>query len=152
MPIVRLTELPVGFEALVLESEREGFEFVRRLEQEWQSGQNRFDRPGESLLGIVHGERLDGVGGINRDPYLDDPRVGRLRHVYVAPTARNSGLGSQLVRAILDTSLGHFELVRLRAATARTDGFYARLGFEKLSDDKTATHSCRPMALMGAAR
>ena len=31
VPILRVTELPVGLESLILESEAEGFEFVRRL-------------------------------------------------------------------------------------------------------------------------
>lgn len=135
-----MSELPEGFEALVLASEREGFEFVRRLEREWRAGVNRFDRPGELLLASVDGGVIIAVGGINRDPYLDDPRVGRLRHVYVLPEQRNTGVGAALVKALIAAALGHFERLRLRGATSRSDSFYARLGFQKIDGDATATH------------
>jgi len=139
--IQRLLELPPDFEQLVLASEREGLEFVRRLELEWRSGQNRFARPGELLLGAGVGGRLEAVGGINRDHHLDDPRLGRLRHVYVLPQRRNTGVGSVLVRALLDAARMSFDRVRLRAATPQSDAFYARLGFQKLTGEANATHA-----------
>lgn len=144
MPIIRLTELPPGFERLALASEKEGFEFVRRLENEWHSGQNRFDRPGELLLASVEGGEVDAVGGINRDPYVSVPDIGRLRHVYVLPDRRNAGVGSGLVRAILDAARSSFSQIRLRAATSQSDSFYERLGFRKLGSDPTATHIYGP--------
>jgi GNAT superfamily N-acetyltransferase len=128
-------------EQLVLASEREGLEFVRRLEREWRSGQNRFDGAGELLLGARVGGCLEAVGGINRDHHLDDPRLGRLRHVYVLPRRRNEGVGSILVRALLDAARVSFDRVRLRAATPRSDGFYSRLGFAKLDGESNATHA-----------
>jgi GNAT superfamily N-acetyltransferase len=139
--IQRLIDLPAELEELALASEREGFEFVRRLTEEWRSGQNRFDRPGELLLGATVGGRLRAIGGVNRDHHLDDPRLGRLRHVYVLPEHRNSGVGSVLVRALLNAGLLGFDRVRLRAATPRSDTFYARLGFQKLDGEANATHA-----------
>lgn len=139
--IRRLIDLPAELEELALASEREGFEFVRRLEQEWRSGQNRFDRPGELLLGAGVGGRLEAIGGINRDHHLDDPRLGRLRHVYVLPQRRNAGVGSVLVRALLGAAVLSFDRVRLRAATPRSDAFYSRLGFQKLNGEANATHA-----------
>lgn len=139
--IQRLLDLPPDFEELALASEREGFEFVRRLELEWRSGQNRFERPGELLLGAGSGGRLEAIGGVNRDHHVDDPRLGRLRHVYVLPERRNAGLGFALVSALLDAARPSFDRVRLRAATPRSDVFYARLGFQKLSGEANATHA-----------
>jgi GNAT superfamily N-acetyltransferase len=139
--LIRLTELPPAFENLAVASEREGFEFVRRLEAEWRSGQNRFDRPGELLLGSLRGDELEAIGGINQDPYLADSDVGRLRHVYVRPEHRNAGVGSALVRAILDASRGRFARIRLRTANAQSHAFYERLGFQRLTSDPTATHA-----------
>jgi hypothetical protein len=38
---------------------------------------NRFDREGEILIDAFRGDRLLGISGPNRDPYVDDRRVGR---------------------------------------------------------------------------
>ena len=59
--------------ALVAESERQGFRFVRRLVDEWRSGANRFDRPGEVLFAARAGDDVIGVCGLNIDPHADDP-------------------------------------------------------------------------------
>ena len=143
VPILRVTELPVGLESLILESEAEGFEFVRRLQRERLEGLNRVDQPGELLVASFCGQELDAIVGINRDPYLGDPKVGRLRHVYVRADRRNSGIGSALVRALLEAAQANFECIRLRAATPRSDAFYERLGFQRMArdtEDATATH------------
>ena len=139
--IEAIAELPPSFERLIAESEREGFEFVRRLQLEFCSGVNRFDRRGEVLLGAFRGGELLAVGGMNQDPYLSDPDVGRVRHVYVAPQHRNAGVGGALVRAILAVSLPCFRRIRLRTANSRSNAFYERLGFTKLTGDPTATHA-----------
>jgi GNAT superfamily N-acetyltransferase len=139
--VTRVTELPAEFERLVAESEREGFEFVRRLEREWQSGVNRFDQPGEVLLAAFVGGELAAIGGLNRDPYLADPGVGRVRHVFVAPGRRDAGVGGALVRAIAGHGMLHFARLRLRTANARSQPFYERLGFKRLVGDPTATHA-----------
>lgn len=141
MTIIRLTELPPTFERLALESEREGFEFVRRLEREWHGGQNRFAEPGELLLGSLYAGQLEAIGGINRDPYLNDPGVGRVRHVYVLPERRNAGVGSRLVSAIVEASRDHFTRIRLRTANSASHAFYERLGFVQLAADPSATHA-----------
>ena len=139
--VVRLTELPVSFEPLCLASELEGFEFVRRLEHEWHSGANRFDRRGELLLGVTREGVLEAIGGMNQDPYLSDPGIGRVRHVYVLPERRNAGVGALLVRALLEVSIPEFTRIRLRTANARSHAFYERLGFLRVTDDPTATHA-----------
>jgi hypothetical protein len=45
---------------LIYESEREGWQFVRRLTDDWAAGANRFDRPGEALFVSRMGESLIG--------------------------------------------------------------------------------------------
>ena len=141
LKVTRVVELPAAFERLVAASEGEGFEFVRRLEREWHSGANRFERPGEVLLAASVSGELVAIGGLNVDPYLSDPNVGRVRHVFVAPSWRDAGVGSALVLAILAAGLPHFSRIRLRTANARSNIFYERLGFERLGDDPTATHA-----------
>src|SRR5207249_6785208 len=93
-PLHDLTSSSVG--ELVAESERLGLRLVRRLADEWATGANRFDRPGEILFGAFIDGRLVGVGGLNIDPYAGDERVGRLRHLYVLSAFRRMGVGRQL--------------------------------------------------------
>jgi hypothetical protein len=54
--IERLDDLPAAdFVVLLAESEQAGLRFLRRLVDEWASGVNRFDRPGEALFGAQIG-------------------------------------------------------------------------------------------------
>jgi len=102
---------------------------VRRLVDDWASGTNRFDRPGELFLGAWFDGRLAGVGGLNRDPYADDDRTGRVRHVFVLPDARRFGVGTALLREIVARAPQTFRVLRLRTFTPEGAAFYAALGF-----------------------
>src|SRR5262245_24926432 len=96
--IERLTEAsPALFDAMVAESEGARSRFVRRLADEWASGTNRFDRPGEVLFVAWADGRLIGACGLNVDPYTQAPGVGRVRHLYVLTDYRRSGVGRRLV-------------------------------------------------------
>ena len=64
----------------------EGHSFVTRTRIEWESGANCFDLPGESLFVAIAEGLIVGICGMNKDPYLCDPLVGRLRHLYVHPS------------------------------------------------------------------
>ena len=134
---------------LVAESESEGFFPLGRLVREWQSGQNRFDQPGEALFVARRGAQIVGICGLNRDPYLKPPQppdppgmqTGRVRHLYVAIGARGSGVGGRLVRAVIDASRGHFTRLRLRTDCPIAARFYGALGFVATPDDPTSTHA-----------
>lgn len=126
-------------------AETEGFDMVRRLADGWREGTNRFDRPGEVLLGVCVDEGvvdrdLVAVGGLNVDPYLDDRAVGRIRHVYVVPRARSLGVGKALVAELVENARTHFERVRLRTVTDEGSRFYEALGFE-VTEERHATHT-----------
>jgi ribosomal protein S18 acetylase RimI-like enzyme len=128
--IERLSGEPADrLQALVSESERQGFRFVRRLVQEWNNGTNRFDRPGEVLFAARSGDDLVGVCGLNVDPHADDPRVGRVRHLYVLVPYRRTGVGEQLVADIIDTARGRFARLHLRTTSAAAARLYEGLGF-----------------------
>lgn len=133
-----------GFAALRRASQAEQFRFLQRLEEDWDSGANRFDDEGECLLGAVAGENLRALGGLNRDPYAQESGVGRLRHVYVAPGARRLGLGRLLVERLLEAARGDFHLIRLRAplGDARAAAFYEALGFRRVAEPQ-ASHLLR---------
>ena len=124
---------------LVAEADAAGYSFVRRLRDAWMSGENRFDRPGETLLTARVDGRLLGIGGLNIDPFAQSPRIGRLRHLYVARDARRLGIGSALVRHILAAAPPHFSIVRLRTDSPDAAAFYVRLGFRP-TDEAGATH------------
>ena len=128
--IERLSELPFDRLApLVAESERAGLRLVRRLADEWASGQNRFDRPGAALFAALVDGRLIGVCGLNVDPYTAAPRVGRVRHLYVLSADRRLGVGRQLVQEVIAAARGPFETLRLRTQNPEAARLYERMGF-----------------------
>jgi GNAT superfamily N-acetyltransferase len=137
--IVPLLDLPSGIEELRTEAAGEGFRFVDKLVTEWRSGVNIFTRPGEVMLGAFQAVKLVAVGGLNRDPYADQDGIGRLRHLYVSKSGRRSGVGSVLVRQLLDRAANVFHLVRLRTETPDAADFYVRFGFHPVQDE-VATH------------
>ena len=132
----RLHELDAKLlEPLVSESRAAGISFVERLIREWEDGTNRFDRIGERLLGSFEGDALIGCGGINVDPYANDPTLGRIRHVYVRESHRRRHVGTAIVTALLEGAGAHFSRVRLKTETTAAVRFYERLGFESRTID-----------------
>jgi GNAT superfamily N-acetyltransferase len=107
------------------EAVRDGFLFVERLMKDWLSGLNRFSQPGERLVGATRDGKLLGVCGLNRDPYVIESRIGRLRHLYVKRSERNQGLGSALVEYLLRDEGAAF--VRITRHTRKRFDFSARL-------------------------
>ena len=135
--------IPEDISVLLEASQAEGYDFVERLVDDWQEGSNRFQLPGEVAVAARIRRRLVGVGGLNIDPYLDDPGVGRIRHVYVSPDVRSGGVGRVLVMALLDHARGRFDRLRLRTVTPAGAAFYKSLGFEETGDEANATHQIR---------
>lgn len=111
------------------EAPAEGFGFVERLVRECRSGANRFDAEGERLLGAFEDGVLLGIGGINQDPYAMDACVVRIRHLYVLPSRRRSGLGAWIVGDLVRGLRPHTHTVRLRTDRAGAATFYERIGF-----------------------
>ena len=128
-----------GFAELEREAAAAGHQFLTRLHTEWHDTTNLFDAPGECLLGGFAGDTLIAIGGLNRDPYTDDIRTGRLRHIYVRHDHRRHGIATRLVCELL-TRNTHFATIRLRTPDAGASRFYEHLGFTPLSD-ATATHT-----------
>jgi GNAT superfamily N-acetyltransferase len=139
--VERLTEaLPDLFDALVAESERAGYGFVRRLADEWASGANRFDRPGEALFAARMDGRLIGACGLNVDPYTKAAGVGRVRHLYVLSAYRRLGVGGQLVARVMDAARGRFGRLRLSTQNPEAAQLYERLGFSRSAGAPDHTH------------
>jgi GNAT superfamily N-acetyltransferase len=142
--IVRVRELaslsPGQLADLVAESERGGLCFVRRLQDDWHSGANRFDQFGEAFFTAIDEARLLGVCGLNVDPYSPSPRVGRVRHLYVSAAHRHQGIGSRLVHEVIVAARHSFDRLRLRTNDPHAARFYERLGFLRCEADSSATH------------
>lgn len=118
----------------------EGYTFLHRLWDEYHSGVSRFDAPGAALLGVYAGNGLIAVGGVHCDPYLNQPEIGRIQHVYVLPNYRRAGVGRQLMAALIEQARSRFSVLTLRTPTAHGDAFYRSLGFSTEPRFAEATH------------
>jgi GNAT superfamily N-acetyltransferase len=121
LAIERLTESPADRVAeLVAESERH--------------------RPGEALFVARVGERVVGVCGLNVDPYTAEPRVGRVRHLYVLSGQRRLGVGRRLVSEVIEAARGRFDRLRLRTENPGAAQFYEAIGFRSSGATDNSTH------------
>jgi GNAT superfamily N-acetyltransferase len=131
-----------AFAPILAEAERAGGAFMVRVREEWVGGVQRFDRPGEFLLGAFLERKLVGVGGLSRDPYAPQPGLGRVRHIYVLERLRGQGIGRALMEAIIDRARADFTLLRLRTRSDAASSLYESLGFVR-SDAEGETHRLR---------
>lgn len=130
----------VDISPLVAASEAEGLRFVRRLWDEYLSGANGFNQPGETLFIACAGSRVLGVGGLTQDSYSRLPWVGRVRRLYVLPAFRRHQVGTRLVTAIITEAAGYYDILTLRTDNPLADAFYHKLGFGAAPDMPESTH------------
>ncbi|WP_318245838.1 GNAT family N-acetyltransferase [Bacillus tianshenii] len=122
----------VDLSLLLEESKKEGYRFLERLVHEYQAGTNTFKNPGECLYGVLDDKNvLLAIGGLNVDPYCGNQGVGRLRRFYVSAKYRRTGVGSNLLKAIISRARTHFKVLVLHTDTEQGDRFYLSQGFEK---------------------
>ncbi len=133
------TSLDEDFNELLEESLKEGHQFLQRFKDQWEIGENRFDRDGEMHIVAVEGMRPVGICGLNIDPYLNDSKIGRVRHLYVHPDFRGLTIGSILVNEVIDCAKDSFNILRLRTKDDGAAKFYLKLGFET-SNEENETH------------
>ena len=65
-----------AIEALREAAAKEGFTFLDRLIDHWNSGQHGFGHSGEKLIGGYDGATLVALGCLTQDPQTDDQRAG----------------------------------------------------------------------------
>ncbi len=121
-------------------AQSEGYTFIDRLAEEYASGLNRFEQPGEALFGVLDGQYLVGIGGLNIDPYHPGASYGRVRHIYILPSYRRQGIARQLVLAIIAAARGTFAPLTLYTSNSLAAQLYEQLGFVPIFDDPTTTH------------
>ena len=167
--VQRIESLDEGLLApLVKQSVAEGYRHLERLVEDWKSGTNRFDRENEALFVATYADAAPvkqavdqlkpdqpgthrarsevvwvGIVGVNVDPYLDDPSIGRVRRLYVDPAFRRAGVGRKLVERVLDHARGRFRRLVLRT-TPEAQAFYEQIGFEP---DPGAVHHTHTLSL-----
>lgn len=139
--VVQIEQLSLAdLQPLLQEARQQGFEFLDRLVEEYLDGTNQFRQPGEALFGGYSGQQLVAIGGLNRDPYLQEADTGRVRHVYVLSPWRGQGVGKQLVQRIIDEARHHYRLLTLRTLTEPASKFYCAIGFQTKLEVPGATH------------
>ncbi|HCB1500417.1 acetyltransferase (GNAT) family protein [Klebsiella oxytoca] len=137
--IAAITPDDSGFAALSVESLAQNYNMLRRLAENWQSGENRFDAPGEKLLGAFAHGHLVGVCGLNIDPFSQQPRAGRIRHLYIGESHRRQGIGHQLLVSVITHSGTNFDFLNTHAPSTAWS-FYENLGFRPVYDEPQVTH------------
>lgn len=125
---------------LVLESEKEGFRFVRRLYDDYVSGTNRFDGDREALFVARQLNQIVGICGLNQDPYSQFDNVGRVRRLYVHPDFRKHGVGRRLVSNVILEARRFYATLILRTDNPAADQFYRAIGFSTDHVPDNATH------------
>jgi GNAT superfamily N-acetyltransferase len=119
--------LPDGFDALRREARAEGYRFIERLATDWASGEMRFERAGEILLGLRVAGDLAAIGGLTVDPVIADAL--RMRRFYIRPMFRCRGLGRMLGEALLERARSGGRPLTVNAA-AGSEAFWEALGFQ----------------------
>ena len=100
---------------------------------------NDFSKEGEILLGIFISNLCIGIGGLNVDPYIEDPIIGRIRHVYISQKHRRKGLATLLLKKIIRMAAKDFKILHLYTNIPNASSLYESLGFVPSSGIKV-TH------------
>jgi GNAT superfamily N-acetyltransferase len=125
---------------LVNESLSEGHRHINRLLEDYRSGTNRFDEEGEALFAAYLKDRIIGICGLNKDPYLNDRSIGRVRRLYVLKEYRQHGVGRRLMEAVIQEAKRHYTVILLNTDNPVADKFYRSIGFSDHLTYSNCTH------------
>ncbi|MGG0662810.1 GNAT family N-acetyltransferase [Viridibacillus arvi] len=133
--------LNFDIDGLVKQSKADGFRFVERLVNDYKNGSNTFNHIGEGLFGVFNEEGvLVAIGGLNKDPFSNEQSIGRLRRFYVSKAYRRNGIGSLLVKRIIDEAKKYYKIIVLHTDTEQADKFYSSIGFSKKTLYPNSSH------------
>lgn len=133
--------LNFNLDSLVKQSKEDGFRFVDRLVNDYKNGINTFSHFGEGLFGVFNESGvLIAIGGLNIDPFSNEHFIGRLRRFYVSKEYRRNGVGSLLVKRIIDEAKKIYKILVLQTDTEQADKFYTSIGFSKGNLYPNSTH------------
>jgi GNAT superfamily N-acetyltransferase len=138
--------LPSGLDELARIAAAEGFGMVDQLISDHRDGSNIFFKHGESLWVSEQEGRILAVGGINVHPYYDLASLGRIRHLYVHPDFRRSGIGRQLMQLIEGSGSEYFRIFQLFTTEVAASRFYEALGYAPVIGQRKVSHAKRVAA------
>ena len=128
---------------LVSESESEGFRFVRRFKDEFDSKLNTFSKHGEALFAATIDDLLIAIGGVNNWG-TDKDKIGRLRRFYVSKAYHNNGVGRRLLDRIETRAFEHFDTLVLYTETSEASNFYLNRGYTGVVTQKISHQKQKP--------
>ena len=131
--------LSFDFLPLLEDSIEDGHRHIQRLINDYTTGENKFNKPGESLFVALLDNAIIGVCGLNQYPY-NNLTYGRLRRLYVKKTHRKLGIGRMLVETVLKHANENFEILVLKTDSFIAGRFFESLGFKKITYISDATH------------
>jgi HAD superfamily hydrolase (TIGR01549 family) len=141
MHIEKVSELEeYDLSSLLEDSKSQGYRFVQKLIEEYNSGFNRFEKRGESLFVAIKNGSVIGVGGLNIDPYLGREDIGRVRHLYVMKDHRRGRVGESILEMIVKEARNNFIALTLFTNNSVADRMYMKLGFKKAEGIFKASH------------
>ena len=129
--IHKAEQLPAQITELAKQAQKEGFQLIDQLIEEYESGKNRFDQPGEFLLFVYDDEKLIACGGLNQQWNENeiDARIGRVRRFYVLPKYRKHGVGKQLLQHLEKNARANFSALCLNTDTKSAANFYQKQNY-----------------------
>jgi len=137
--IIEINELEkYDIETTRYESTKEGYNHINRLITEYNTGENRFDKIGEKLIGLALDDKVVAVCGLNIEP--TDNRLGRIRRLYVLPEHRHRGIGTELVKYLIKHAEQYFQSVVVNIGDLPVQDFYKSMGFRPVINNDSYTH------------
>lgn len=123
----RLLQLPPGIRTLRDEADNDGVRNMGLLIDEWDSGAERFEAPGEALFAALDGDTLIGIGGVTVESGAD---AMRMRRLYVLGDWRKRGAGRALAQMMIAKGLESADFLTCNArATTTAAKFWEAMGF-----------------------
>ena len=132
--------LASGIGPLAEAARQEGYNHILRIAEEWSAGTNRFERPGESLLGAHDQGRMIAVGGMTVEPSRADWL--RMRRFYVSQSYRGKGVGRCLAERLIEHARSFTTVVTVHAGSDDACRFWEAMGFQPLTGE-SYTHTLR---------
>jgi ribosomal protein S18 acetylase RimI-like enzyme len=93
-----------------------------------------------TVFGAFQNSQLVGTASFTQQSGLKDSHKGLLRAMYVRPTARRSGVGRQLVQAVIELARQKVEQIQLAVVSDNQPALrlYQTLGFRQYGLEKNA--------------
>ena len=130
--INQIRKLPIDIAVLLNLSQQEGFKFIKKLVDDFNSDQIKFNLNGEALFEVRDiTNTLIGIGGITVDSHSSKNNTGRIRRFYIHPTYRRLAVGSLLLKHIEQHAKDFFDQLSLYTDTEKASIFYEKNGFFK---------------------